>query len=187
MGIYEKIRGTIETIFQFGLDGPQIKNDSGGLQVRNNDDTNLAPLQVADPSINQHALTKIYFENNTCLAGKELNYSSSVWTKDGGFAKIDSSTWEDVFYFNFRGTTIHTPSAFIVVASLESATGTAFYRLYDVDNNNEIAATSGKTTIAIEALTDNSLSNLPSSESVFSVQVMASGGAKARIHSYALI
>lgn len=35
MSVYDKIRGTIETLFQLGLGGPNLKNNTGVVELRN--------------------------------------------------------------------------------------------------------------------------------------------------------
>jgi len=50
MALYEKIRGTIETLFQFGLGRAQIKSQSTGeLEVRNAADSAFAIMRGANP------------------------------------------------------------------------------------------------------------------------------------------
>jgi len=48
MSFYEKIRGTIETIFQIGLGGPQLKANGGTIEARNATDTAFAIERVAN-------------------------------------------------------------------------------------------------------------------------------------------
>jgi len=63
MAIYEKIRGTIESIFQFGLGGPQLKNNSGSLEVKNSDDSAYGTLSIGEPTDDKHAITKKYADS----------------------------------------------------------------------------------------------------------------------------
>jgi hypothetical protein len=35
MSVYSKLRGTIETLFQLGLGGPNLKNNGGAVEARN--------------------------------------------------------------------------------------------------------------------------------------------------------
>lgn len=60
MSIFSKIRGTIEQIFQIGLGGPQLKNNSGILEVRNSDDTNYSVVRAATPVNDHDVVTKAY-------------------------------------------------------------------------------------------------------------------------------
>jgi hypothetical protein len=47
MSLYRKIRGTIETIFQLGLGGPQLKNNAGAIEARNSADAAFAIMRGA--------------------------------------------------------------------------------------------------------------------------------------------
>lgn len=49
MSFYSKIRGTIETILQLGLGGPQLKNNSGVIEARNATDAGFVVGRGADP------------------------------------------------------------------------------------------------------------------------------------------
>jgi hypothetical protein len=49
MSLWSKIRGTIETIFQLGLSGPQIKNNAGAVELRNSTDAGFVVGRGADP------------------------------------------------------------------------------------------------------------------------------------------
>lgn len=69
MGFFSKLRGTMESLFRIGKDGPQLKNTSGTLMsVRNNTDSALANMEGADPTADQHFLTRLYFDNNNAAA-----------------------------------------------------------------------------------------------------------------------
>ena len=61
MSLFKKLRGTLETIFQLGKQGPQLKNSSGIVQIRNSDDTAFAKLQAAAPEGDNDAVTLKYF------------------------------------------------------------------------------------------------------------------------------
>lgn len=60
MSVFSKIRGTIETLFQLGISGPQLKNNSGAVEVRNSADSGMATLRAADPSGSTDVATKNY-------------------------------------------------------------------------------------------------------------------------------
>jgi len=45
MSLFAKIRGTIETIFQLGLSGPQLKNNGGIIDARNAADSAYAVVR----------------------------------------------------------------------------------------------------------------------------------------------
>src|SRR3954469_24060393 len=60
MSLFQKIRGTIETIFQIGLGGPNIKNNSGVIEARNVGDTGFAIARAATPVGANDVATKAY-------------------------------------------------------------------------------------------------------------------------------
>jgi hypothetical protein len=60
MSVFSKIRGTFETLFQIGKNGPQIKNNAGVMQIRNSTDAAFNRLQVATPTAADDAVTKSY-------------------------------------------------------------------------------------------------------------------------------
>lgn len=49
MSFFAKLRGTIETIFQIGLGGPNIKANAGAVEMRNAADAGFAITRGADP------------------------------------------------------------------------------------------------------------------------------------------
>lgn len=50
MSLYKKIRGTVETIFQLGLGGPNLKANGAVIEARNAADAAFAVARAADPS-----------------------------------------------------------------------------------------------------------------------------------------
>lgn len=80
MGIYQKIRGTIESIFMIGLNGPQLKDSSGVLQVRNSADSGFARLQAATPTGDQDVVTKLYADQleKPMIVSRQADCSSSL-------------------------------------------------------------------------------------------------------------
>lgn len=62
MGFYSKLRGTIETIFQFGTDRAAIRSQAGGsiLEVRNSADSAFGILRAATPVDDNDVVTKKY-------------------------------------------------------------------------------------------------------------------------------
>lgn len=60
MSLWSKIRGTIETIFQIGLGGPQLKNNSGAIEARNAGDSAFAVVRGAAPVGDNDLVTKTY-------------------------------------------------------------------------------------------------------------------------------
>ena len=62
MTIYQDIRGTTEEIFQISLEGPQIKNNSGVIEARNSDDSDLAIVRAAAPVDDNDVVNYITFK-----------------------------------------------------------------------------------------------------------------------------
>ena len=60
MGIFKKLRGTLSSIFQFGLGGAQIKNSSGVLESRNAADDAYAIVRGGTPITDNDLSTKDY-------------------------------------------------------------------------------------------------------------------------------
>lgn len=63
MSLWAKIRGTIETIFQIGLGGPQIKNNSGALEMRNTGDSAFVITRGLTPAGANDYATKAYVDS----------------------------------------------------------------------------------------------------------------------------
>lgn len=62
MSMWKKLRGTIETIFQIGLGGPQVKNNSGAIEGRNSADSAFAVVRGASPVADNDLATKQYVD-----------------------------------------------------------------------------------------------------------------------------
>lgn len=63
MSVFSKIRGTIETLFQVGLGGPQLKNNAGSIDARNPTDTGYVNVRGLDPVIASDLATKNYVDS----------------------------------------------------------------------------------------------------------------------------
>ena len=68
MGFFEKLRGTFETIFQIGKQGPNIKNNSGAIELRNFADSTFVIGRGLDPVGINDFVTKGYFDTNNAAA-----------------------------------------------------------------------------------------------------------------------
>ena len=67
--VHKKIRGTIGSLFQVGLDGPQLKKISGGVfEARDDTDAAYAIVRGLDPVGAQDLVTKNYHDNNNASA-----------------------------------------------------------------------------------------------------------------------
>lgn len=64
MSLWLKVRGTIETILQLGIDGPQIKNNSSVIEARSSTDAAFVKVRGADPAADDDLVTKRYGDAN---------------------------------------------------------------------------------------------------------------------------
>lgn len=62
MSLFSKLRGTIETIFQIGLGGPQIKNNASVIENRNATDSAFVIARGATPLGPNDLTTKAYVD-----------------------------------------------------------------------------------------------------------------------------
>jgi len=63
MSWFSKLRGTIESVFQLGLGGPQLKNNSAVIECRNSDDSGFAIMRTNNPVNSHDAVTQLYMSN----------------------------------------------------------------------------------------------------------------------------
>lgn len=83
MSLFAKIRGTIETLFQLGLGGPQLKNNGGAIEARNATDTGFAVARGATPVAANDLTTKAYVDAGDVGAGgavQEIRFAIALVT-----------------------------------------------------------------------------------------------------------
>lgn len=68
MSWFSKIRGTIESLFSIGIDGPQLKKNGDVLEVRDATDADFQITRGKDPVGNNDYVTKQYFDANNAAA-----------------------------------------------------------------------------------------------------------------------
>jgi len=68
MSLWSKVRGTIETIFQLGLGGPQLKNNSGAIEARDAADATFVIGRGATPVAANDWATKAYVDSGSVIA-----------------------------------------------------------------------------------------------------------------------
>lgn len=68
MSWFSKIRGTVETLFQLGLGGPNLKNNAGVIEARNAGDSAFVIGRGLDPVANNDWVTLGYFNANNDAA-----------------------------------------------------------------------------------------------------------------------
>jgi hypothetical protein len=64
MSVLKVIDGITKNLFRLGLGGPQLKNNSGVVEHRNNDDSGFAIARAADPIGNDDLVNKGWLETN---------------------------------------------------------------------------------------------------------------------------
>lgn len=64
MATFSKIRGIIGNIFSIGVDGPQLKDNAGVLEVRDATDAAFQLLRAATPIGSDDVVTKAYHDAN---------------------------------------------------------------------------------------------------------------------------
>lgn len=132
MSLWSKIRGTIESAFQIGLAGPQIKNNSSVLEARNSADSGFVVVRGASPVAANDLVTKQYadtlskplivanqFDGSTSLPSNSGTEQFYVVTTTGVNATIGQLVWDDgsgsgtaVVVATLEGRSIFTTQAF---------------------------------------------------------------------------
>jgi len=94
MSLFSKLRGTIETIFQIGLGGPNVKNNVGAVEMRNAADAAFVITRGADPVGANDYVTKGVLP--ALLTGELLIGASSIWASitngASGISQIETAT-----------------------------------------------------------------------------------------------
>lgn len=80
MSLYTKVRGTIESIFQIGLSGPQIKDNAGVIEAKNAADSGFVIVRGAAPVGENDFATKNYVDaiEGTLIVSRQANTSASI-------------------------------------------------------------------------------------------------------------
>ena len=92
MSLFQKIRGTSESIFQFALGGAQIKNSTGVLEARNAADTAYAKMRAATPVGADDVAIKSYVDaNSSTSAIKLVRFALALATASSTFTVPASS------------------------------------------------------------------------------------------------
>lgn len=125
MSIWSKLRGTIETIFQLGIGGPNLKANGVVVEARNAADSGYAIVRGSTPVADNDLVTKQYvdtlarpmvaaaqFDGNNALPSNTSVERFLVVTSTGPNATIGQLVWDDG---------LNTGTA-IVLAALEGRT-----------------------------------------------------------------
>jgi hypothetical protein len=78
MSFFQKIRGTIESLFQLGLGGPQLKNNAGVIEARNPADSNFVVVRGDTPVLPNDLVTKNYVDTHVIAATKRGQFLVSI-------------------------------------------------------------------------------------------------------------
>jgi hypothetical protein len=138
MSLWKKVRGTIETLWQIGLGGPNLKNNAGAIEGRNAGDTAFAIMRGASPLGDNDLVTKAYADT--------LATRSIVTAQISGASALPSNTGVEHF----------------IVVSTSGGTGT-IGQLYWDDGSGAgtvtvIPATSGSMILTTVALSGGTVS-----------------------------
>jgi hypothetical protein len=62
MSVWTKVKGTIETFWQIGLGGPQLKANAGVIEARDSADAAFVKMRALDPAAASDVATKNYVD-----------------------------------------------------------------------------------------------------------------------------
>ncbi len=94
MSIWEKVRGTIETIFQIGLGGPQIKNNAGAFEMRNLSDSAFVITRGLTPVAANDYATKAYVDSGGASgAVQEIRFAIGTGALQTSVTSIPASAF----------------------------------------------------------------------------------------------
>ena len=97
MGLFTKVRGTIETLWQLGLGGPQWKNNASVIEARNSADSGFVVTRTATPASENDAAVKMYADLDNEPAAPGTTYSNTitagqvtqeVWKRTAGLTNL---------------------------------------------------------------------------------------------------
>lgn len=132
MSLWSKIKGTIETIFQLGLGGPNLKANAGAVEARNAADSAFAIVRGASPVNDNDLVTKQYvdtlsrpfviaaqFDGNNAIPANTAVERFLIVSTTGANATIGQLLWDDglnagtmVVLAALEGRTVFTSAAF---------------------------------------------------------------------------
>lgn len=77
---FDKVRGWIGSIFQFGLGGPQVKRNGDNLDFRNADDTGYVNVRAKSPLLDDDLTTKKYVDSveGILIISRQADTSASI-------------------------------------------------------------------------------------------------------------
>jgi len=92
MALWSKIRGTIETIFQIGLNGPQVKANGAAVEMRDATDAAFVITRGLDPVAANDYATKNYVDSGT-LGGsiREVRFAIGTGASQNSATTVPAS------------------------------------------------------------------------------------------------
>jgi hypothetical protein len=80
VSLYRKLRGTIETLFQLGLGGPQLKNNAGVVEMRDPTDASFVVTRGANGAGINDYITVMQFSVPPANFTRRITSSNSPYT-----------------------------------------------------------------------------------------------------------
>jgi hypothetical protein len=94
MSVWSKIKGTIESIFQLGLGGPNLKNNGGAVEVRNAGDTAFAVARGATPVGANDLATKAYVDSGGASGAlQEIRFAIGTGASQSSATQIPANAF----------------------------------------------------------------------------------------------
>lgn len=127
-----------------------------------------------------------WIDTSDIFSGKAPSITFAVRDSSKDYIETNLTSWSIMITFCYPGTSGFSPTKFSIVGSRDNNIGTAFCRLYDLTNNQEIGLISWAAKEKA-IYSDSDLVNLPSGEAMLEVQIKKSTGSKVRFHSCTII
>jgi len=121
MSLYQKIRGTLETILQLGLGGPNVKNNSGVVEFKNAADSALVIARGLTPAGATDLATKAYVDGlDTPSAVRTIRFTIDTTGAQASATSIPANA--RVLMTSVEVTTPYTAGGTITVGSATAPT-----------------------------------------------------------------
>ena len=136
MSLWSKIRGTVETIFQIGLGGPQVKANAGNIEARNAADAAFVIVRGATPVAANDLATKAYVDSGAVIADggvQEIRFALGTGAAQNSVTQIPNNAL--VISTEINVTTPYSGGATITVGNA----GTPALLQATTDNNPQAA------------------------------------------------
>lgn len=135
MSLFSKLRGTIETLFQIGLGGPQIKANGAALEMRDPTDAAFVITRGLDPVAANDYATKNYTDSGAQGGAiREVRYAIGTGASQPSATTIPANV--QIVYSEVEVTTPYSAGATIAVGQ----TGSTSLLQGTTDDNPQSAA-----------------------------------------------